>query len=196
MTQRLDDQALDLIFRDARSHNRWRDGAVGDDDLRAIFDLMKMGPTSANGCPARFLFVRGDEAKQRLRPHLSAGNVEKMMTAPVTAIIAYDLAFYDHLGTLFPHEDARPWFAGKAEHSRTTAVRNGTLQGAYFLIAARALGFDCGPMSGFDNAGVDAAFFAGTSTRSNFLCCLGRGDPAGLFPRNPRFAFDEVCRIL
>lgn len=192
----LDDDGLDLIFREARSHNRWRDEAVSEADLQAIHDLARMGPTTANSCPARFVFVRSDAGKARLRPHLSAGNVEKVMSAPVTAIIAHDLAFYDHLPKLFPHEDARPWFAGKEEHIRLTALRNGTLQGAYLLIAARALGFDCGPMSGFDNAGVDAEFFADTTYRSNFLCCIGRGDPEGIFPRHPRFAFDDVCQVV
>jgi 3-hydroxypropanoate dehydrogenase len=195
VTDSLDDRALDLIFRTARTHTVWRAEPVGDNDLRAIFDLMKLGPTSANSCPARFVFVRGTTAKARLRPHLSPGNVDKTMAAPVTAIIAYDLEFHEHLGKLFPHENARAWFAGKERHIRTTAFRNGTLQGAYFIVAARALGFDCGPMSGFDNEGVDRAFFAGTSVRSNFLCNLGHGEARALRPRNPRFAFDDACRI-
>ena len=196
MTRRLDDEALDIIFRDARTHNVWHDTPVTDADLSAIFDLMKMGPTTANSCPARFVFLRDQQAKERLRPHLSAGNADKTMLAPMIAIIAYDLAFYEHLDKLFPHDDARPWFEGKEDHIRTSAFRNGSLQGAYFLIAARALGFDCGPMSGFDNAGVDETFFAGTTYRSNFLCNLGHGDETALFPRNPRFDFDDVCEVL
>lgn len=196
MSERLDDRALDIIFRNARTHNVWRDEPVSDDDLRAIFDLMKMGPTTANTCPARFLFLRGADAKARLAPHLSEGNRDKTMSAPVTAIVGHDLRFYEHLGKLFPHDNARPWFEGKDEHVRVSAFRNGSLQGAYFLIAARALGFDCGPMSGFDNAGVDAEFFAGTPIESNFLCNLGHGDASKLFPRNPRFDFDEACQVL
>ena len=192
----LDDDALNLVFCHARSYNRWRDEAPNEADLRAIHDLARMGPTTANSCPARFVFLCSEEGKERLRPHLSAGNVEKVMTAPVTAIIAHDLAFYDHLHKLFPHVDARPWFVGKDEHIRITALRNGTLQGAYLLIAARALGFDCGPMSGFDNAGVDREFFADTTYHSNFLCCIGRGDQEDLVPRHPRFAFEDVCQVL
>ena len=196
MDRRLDDDALDIIFRNARTHNDWQDTPVTDADLRAIFDLAKMGPTTANSCPARFVFLRAGEAKKRLKPHLSAGNADKTMRAPVTAIIAHDLAFYEHLDKLFPHDNARPWFEGKDQHIRTSAFRNGSLQGAYFLIAARALGFDCGPMSGFDNAGVDESFFADTTVRSNFLCNIGHGDQTSLPPRNPRFDFDEICQIL
>jgi 3-hydroxypropanoate dehydrogenase len=196
LDRRLDDEALDLIFRDARTHNVFDDRPVGDDDLKAIFDLMKMGPTTANSCPARFVFLRGAAAKERLRPHLSAGNADKTVAAPVTAIIAHDLAFYEHLDRLFPHDNARPWFEGKDDHIRTSAFRNGSLQGAYFIIAARSLGYDCGPMSGFDNAGVDEEFLAGTTYKSNFLCNIGHGDASKLFPRNPRFDFDDVCEVL
>jgi len=192
---RLDDEALDVLFRKARTHNGFRPEAVTDATLRAIYQLMKWGPTSANCSPARFVFVISREAKEKLRPALSAGNLDKTMAAPCTAIIAYDLDFYEHLPRLFPHDDARSWFAGNDELIRTTAFRNGTLQGAYFMLAARALGLDCGPMSGFDNAKVDAAFFSGTRIRSNFLCNLGHGDPAKLFPRSPRFDFEDVCRI-
>ncbi len=192
----VDDGALDIIFRDARTQNKWRPDPVSDDQLRAIFDLMKMAPTSANSSPARFVFVRSAAAKAKLKPCLSEGNAEKTMTAPVTVIVGHDLAFYESLPKLFPHTDARSWFVGKDAHIRTTAFRNGTLQGAYFVIAARALGLDCGPMSGFDNAAVDAAFFAGTTVRSNFLIALGHGDPSGLFDRSPRFDFDEVCQIV
>ncbi len=156
-----------------------------------------MGPTSANQSPARIVFVTSAEAKQRLSPHLSEGNRAKTMTAPVCAIIGYDLKFYDHLPMLFPHTDAKSWFEGKPEkHIETSAFRNGTLQGAYFIIAARALGLDTGPMSGFDNAGVDREFFAGTSVKSNFLCSLGYGDPSGIFPRSPRFSFEEMAKII
>ncbi|HTI85926.1 MAG TPA: malonic semialdehyde reductase [Alphaproteobacteria bacterium] len=192
---RLDDEALDVLFRKARTHNGWRPGAVTADALHAIYDLMKWGATSANCSPARFVFVISREAKEKLRPALIPGNADKTMAAPCTAIIAYDLDFYEHLPRLFPHDDARSWFAGNDELIRTTAFRNGTLQGAYFMLAARALGLDCGPMSGFDNAKVDAAFFAGTRVKSNFLCNLGHGDPAKLFPRSPRFDFEDVCRV-
>jgi 3-hydroxypropanoate dehydrogenase len=191
----LDTSALDQLFRTARTHNGWLPKAVSDDELRAIYELMKWAPTSANCSPARIVFVRSREAKERLRPALSPGNLEKTMAAPVTAIIGYDLEFYEKLPQLFPHADARAWFAGKPAVIETTAFRNGSLQGAYFILAARAVGLDCGPMSGFDNIKVDAEFFAGTSVRSNFLCNLGHGDPAKLFARSPRLAFDDACRI-
>lgn len=193
----LDDRALDIVFRNARTHNEWLDGPVTDDDLRAIFDAMKFGPTTANSWPARFVFLRSRESRGKLAPHLSEGNREKTLRAPMCAIVAYDLEFYEHLDRLFLHDPtARSWFAGKDEHVRVTALRNGSLQGAYFIVAARSLGFDCGPMSGFDNDGVDAAFFAGSGWRSNFLCNLGHGDASKLFPRNPRPGFDDVCRIV
>lgn len=192
----LDDTALDQLFRNARTHNGWLPKPVTDDELRALYELMKWAPTSANCSPARIVFVRTREGKERLRPALSPGNLEKTMAAPVTAIIGYDLEFYEKLPRLFPHTDARSWFAGKPAVIETTAFRNGSLQGAYFILAARAVGLDCGPMSGFDNAKVDAEFFAGTSIKSNFLCNLGHGDPARLFARNPRLAFDEACRIV
>lgn len=192
----LDDAALDTLFRTARTQNGWRDGPVGDAQLRAIYDLAKWGATSANCSPGRFVFVVSEEAKAKLKPALIPGNVEKTMAAPATVVIGYDLDFYEHLPRLFPHTDARSWFAGNDELIRATAFRNGTLQGAYLMLAARSLGLDCGPMSGFDNARVDAAFFADTNIKSNFLCNLGVGDPAKLFPRSPRFAFDDVCRIV
>lgn len=193
----LDDRALDIVFRNARTHNEWLDDPVTDDDLRAIFDAMKFGPTTANSWPARFVFLRSRESRGKLAPHLSEGNREKTLRAPMCAIVAYDLEFYERLDRLFPHDPtARSWFAGKDEHVRVTALRNGSLQGAYFIVAARSLGFDCGPMSGFDNDGVDAAFFAGSGWRSNFLCNLGHGDASKLFPRNPRPGFDDVCRIV
>jgi 3-hydroxypropanoate dehydrogenase len=191
------DQALDVLFREARTHNAWTDEPVSDTLLHAVWELAKMGPTSANCSPLRVVFVRSKEAKRRLAPALSAGNLQKTMQAPVTAILAYDLAFYEDLPRLFPHDaSARSWFEGKPALIEATAFRNGTLQAAYLMLAARALGLDCGPMSGFDNAKVDAEFFPGSSLRSNFLCNLGYGDPSGLFPRSPRRDFDEVCRIL
>jgi 3-hydroxypropanoate dehydrogenase len=192
----LSDAGLDKIFRQARTHSVWRDEPVSDVLLEAIYDLAKMGPTSANCSPLRVAFLRSAEAKEKLRPALSAGNVDKTMAAPVTAIIAYDMDFVEKLPQLFPHTDARRWFAGKPELIDETAMRNGSLQGAYFIIAARALGLDCGPMSGFDRGRVDEIFFADTSWRSNFLCNLGHGDADKLRPRAPRLDFDEACRLL
>lgn len=195
MTTPLPAPALDQLFRAARTYNRFT-GPVTERDLRALWDLAKWGPTTANSGPARFVFVLTPDGKERLRPALSAGNLAKTMAAPCTVIVAYDLEFYEALPRLFPHTDARSWFAGKADdHIRTTALRNGSLQGAYLIVAARALGLDCGPMSGFDNALVDAAFFPDGRWKSNFLVNLGRGDPASLHPRNPRLAFEEACRI-
>ena len=193
--QPLTDTALDTIFRTARTHNGFIDRPVTDATLHAIYDLMKWGPTSGNSGPARFVFVRSPEAKARLAPALSPGNHDKTMAAPVTVIVGHDLEFYEHLPRLFPHTDARSWFAGKPDHIRTTAFRNGTLQGAYFIIAARAFGLDCGPMSGFDNGKVDAAFFPDGKIKSNFLINLGYGDDSKLFARNPRLTFAEACRI-
>ena len=192
----INDEALDIIFREARTRNGWQGRPVTETLMQAIYDLMKWGPTSANCCPARFLFVTSSEGKKRLEPHLSAGNRAKTMAAPCCVIIGYDLEFYEHLPKLFPHTDAKSWFEGKEELIRATAFRNGTLQGAYFIIAARALGLDCGPMSGFDNEGVDREFFAGTKIKSNFLCNIGYGTDENLFPRSPRFAFDEVCKVI
>ena len=192
----LGETALDQIFLDARTHNGWSDRSVSDDMLKRLVDLMKMGPTSANCSPARVVFVKSDEAKARLKPHLAEGNVEKTMAAPVVAIIGNDHEFYEHLPKLFPHTDARSWFVGKEKFIQETAMRNGTLQGAYLIIAARALGLDTGPMSGFDNAGVDKEFFAGTDVKSNFLCNIGYGNGKNLFPRSPRFDFHEMAEIL
>lgn len=187
---------LDLMFLEGRTHSVWLDKPVEDDLLHQAYDLAKMGPTSANSCPMRIAFVKSFEAKARLKSCLNEANVAKTMAAPVTAIIAYDLEFYEQLPKLFPHTDARGWFVGKAAYIQETAFRNGTLQGAYFMLAARALGLDCGPMSGFDNAAVDEAFFAGTPIRSNFLCNLGYGDSSKLFPRSTRLSFEEICKIL
>jgi 3-hydroxypropanoate dehydrogenase len=197
MSHKLDDQALDIIFRKARTHIFWQDKPVSDDVLRQVYDLMKWGPTSANCSPARILFLRTPEAKGRLRHALSPNNVDKTMQAPVTAIVAHDLKFYENLPRLFPNNPAaREWFSGNPQLAEVTAFRNSTLQGGYFILAARAAGLDCGPMSGFDNAKVDAEFFAGASVKSNFLCNLGYGDAAKLFPRNPRLEFDEACKLL
>ncbi len=187
---------LDLIFLNGRSHSVWLDKPVEDELLRQAYDLAKMGPTSLNGCPMRITFVKSLEAKAKLKPCLDEGNMAKTMAAPVTAIIAYDLEFYERLPELFPYKDVRSWFVGKERYSQETAFRNGTLQGAYFMLAARSLGLDCGPMSGFNNGAVDQAFFADTSIRSNFLCNLGYGDSSKLFPRSPRLLFDEICKIL
>jgi 3-hydroxypropanoate dehydrogenase len=188
---------LDLLFRKARTHNVWLDRPVEDALLRQVYDLAKMGPTSANMCPLRIVFVRSRGAKERLRPALDAGNVDKTMAAPVTAILGMDVHFYEQLPRLFPHADARAWFKDLPENVlEYVALRNSSLQGAYFMLAARALGLDCGPMSGFDNARVDAAFFAGTAVKSNFLCNLGYGDASKLFPRSPRLAFEEACQLV
>jgi 3-hydroxypropanoate dehydrogenase len=196
MQDAISKECLKQIFLDARTHNKWLDRPVSEETLRELVDIMKMGPTSANQSPARLLFVKSPEAKKRLAPHLSEGNRAKTMSAPVCAIVGYDLEFYEHLPKLFPHTDARSWFVGQDEKIRVSAFRNGTLQGAYLIIAARALGLDTGPMSGFNNEGVDREFFAGTKIKSNFLCSIGYGDPAGLFARSPRFSFDEMARII
>lgn len=193
---KIDEAALDTLFRTARTQNKWTDRPVSDDEIRQLFDLLKMGPTSANSSPARFVFLRTQEAKQKLRPALSQGNQEKTMAAPVVTIVAYDPKFYDHLPRLFPHADARPWFTGNEEFATETAFRNGSLQGGYLILAARALGLDCGPMSGFDKAKVEELFLAEHGWKANFLCSLGHGDPAGVFPRSPRFEFDEACVLL
>lgn len=196
MTKLLSDAGMDLIFRDARTANRFHDRPVSEVTIRALYDLLRYGPTSANGSPARFLFLVSRESKERLRPALSEGNMAKTISAPVTCIVAYDTRFFENMGKLFPHEPtARDWFRDTVVAEKT-AFRNGTLQGAYLIIAARAVGLDCGPMSGFDNARLDAEFFPDGRVRSNFLCNMGYGDPAGLFPRNPRLDFEEACEIL
>ncbi len=192
----LDSAARDLLFRNARTHNEWLDKPVPDSLLAELHDLMKWGPTSANCWPLRVVFVKSPEAKARLVPHLMEGNRAKVQAAPVTAILGMDLDFPDWLPRLFPHTDARSWFAGNEALIESTAFRNSSLQGAYFMLAARALGLDCGPMSGFENAKVDAEFFAGTRIKSNFICSLGYGDAGKLFPRSPRPDFAEVCTIV
>ncbi len=196
MAEPLSDDALAQLFLDARTHNAWVDREVPDALLVRLVETLKMGPTSANCLPARFRFVKSEAARQRLAPHLSSGNRDKTLAAPVTVIIGHDLAFYDYLPRLFPHADAKAWFTGNTAIIEETAFRNATLQGAYLILAARALGLDCGPMSGFDKAGVTAEFFAGTEIKANFLCNLGYGDPAGLFARSPRLTFGELAEIL
>lgn len=197
MPGRLDANALNQLFLEARTQNAWQAKDVPDSVLKEIVDIMKMGPTSANCSPARILFVKSEAAKKRLSPFLSEGNRAKTMSAPVCAIIANDLKFYEHLPKLFPHNlTARTWFDGNEAHANTTAMRNGSLQGAYLMLAVRSLGLDVGAMSGFDNAGVDREFFPDGRVKSNFLCNIGYGDPKGLFNRSPRFAFDEMAQIL
>ncbi len=195
-TRSLPEEALEQIFTKARTNSGWLPEPISDDLLRQIYDLMKWGPTSANTSPARIVFVKSKEAKEKLLACMAEGNVEKTKTAPVSAIIAQDMEFYEKLPKLFPHADARSWFAGNQPLIESTAFRNSSLQGAYFMIAARSLGLDCGPMSGFDNAKVDAAFFQGTSWKSNFICNIGYGDSSKLDPRSPRLDFNEACRIL
>ena len=210
MSNQLDSNALDSLFFNARTYNRWLDKPVTDDAVRKLYDLLRWGPTSANASPARFLFLRSKEAKERLRPALAPGNVDKTMAAPVTAIIAYDLRFYEKLTKLAPAmPQFRDMFANNPEWTDATAKRNGALQGGYLILAARALGLDCGPMSGFDNAKVDEEFFGAKverqsiyeefvpgTVKSNFLCNLGYGDPASLYPRAPRLNFEEACHLL
>ncbi len=196
MHHAISDEALDQLFRSARSQNKWQAKPVSPTLLHALYDLLRMGPTSANCSPARFVFVSTDAGRERLKPHLAPANVNKVMTAPVTVIIGHDLAFYEKLPQLFPHTDARSWFVGNEQLIQTTAFRNGTLQGAYLMLAARSLGLDCGPMSGFNNAGVDQEFFPNSTVKSNFICGLGYGDPSGVFTRSPRLPFDEACQIV
>jgi 3-hydroxypropanoate dehydrogenase len=205
MSTPISNEALDILFRQARTHNTWLPEPIGDDILRQLYDLVKLGPTSANSCPVRILFLRTPEAKQRLVPALSPTNVDKTLQAPVTAILGYDQHFYEEMGKLFPHNAGpRDTFAKSPQIAEITAFRNGTLEGGYFILAARALGLDCGAMSGFDNAKVDAEFFGPSAgnppafhqVKSNFLCNIGYGDASKLFPRNPRLEFDEACRLL
>ncbi|KPC50831.1 malonic semialdehyde reductase [Amantichitinum ursilacus] len=195
MTQAVSQDVLDQLFNHARTHSAWQPREVSDELLHQLYDLLKLAPTSANGSHGRFVFVKSAAAKEKLKPALSAGNLDKTLQAPVTVIVAHDMAFYDQLPKLFPQADARSWFAGNQPLIDATAFRNGSLQGAYLILAARALGLDCGPMSGFNNAVVDEAFFAGTSWKSNFLINLGYGENSKLHPRNPRLDFAEACRI-
>lgn len=195
MSDVFNDAALDQLFRTARTQNAFQDRPVEDSQLRALYELMKWGPTAANSCPVRLVFVKSAEAKQKLAPALSEGNLAKTMAAPVTVIVGYDEDFHEKLPYLFPHTDAKAWFDGPREGRHEAAFRNGTLQAGYLILAARALGLDAGPMSGFDPAKVDEAFFAGTAIKSNILINLGYGDPSGVFPRLPRLSFDEAARI-
>ena len=195
MSHVLPDPALDQLFRTARTYNAFT-GEIPEQTLRALYDLVKFGPTAANSTPARFVFVKSQEAKQKLAPALDEGNRAKTLAAPVTVIVGFDEDFHEKLPVLFPHIDAKSWFEGPREGRHVPAFRNGSLQGAYLILAARALGLDTGPMSGFDQAMVDELFFAGTAIKSNFLVNLGQGDPASIFPRSPRLGFDEACRIL
>lgn len=193
---KISDDALSQLFGDARTYNGWLERDVDDNLLKDVYSQMKWAPTSANCSPARLIFVKGDAAKQKLKPALDDGNVDKTMGAPVVAIIANDMEFYEKLPELFPHADAKSWFVGNDDLIKETAMRNGTLQGAYLIMAARALGLDCGPMSGFDKQKVKDAFFPDENWEANFLCNLGYGDPESLFDRAPRLDFDEACEIL
>lgn len=192
----IDSAGQDLIFNTARTQNSWHPTAVAEELLRRVYDLTKMGPTSANCSPARFIFVVSKEGKEKLKPAISEGNLEKTMSAPVVAIIGYDTKFYDLLPELFPHADARPWFSGNDAVAQETAFRNSTLQGAYLMIAARSLGLDCGPMSGFDQAAVNTAFWPDGRIKANFLCNIGYGDDKMVFPHSPRLAFEKACQII
>ncbi len=194
----VDKHALDVLFNNARTFNEWQDKDVPEVLLKQVYDLAKMAPTSANCQPMRVVYVKSDEAKEKLKGCLMEGNVDKTMAAPVTAIIAHDMEFYEHLPELFPHTDAKSWFTGegKEQFVHDTAFRNGSLQGAYFIMAARAVGLDCGPMSGFNSKKVDELFLGDTKWKSNFLCNLGYGDESSLHPRSPRPNFDDFCRIV
>jgi 3-hydroxypropanoate dehydrogenase len=196
VTATINREALDQLFTNARTHNAWLKKPVDSNFLRAIWDLTKMGPTSANCSPARIVFIASDDAKARLRPCLVKENIEKTMAAPVTAIIGSDQKFFNRLDELFPHTDARSWFVGNNALIESTAFRNSSLQGAYFMLAARALGLDCGPISGYDNEAVDAAFFANADIKSNFLCNIGYGSGEDIFPRSPRLDFEDACQVL
>lgn len=193
----VDNTSLDIIFRDARTYNAWLDKPVPDALLKQIHELMILGPTSANMLPLRIVYIKSKEAKERFKPYLDKGNVDKTMAAPVTAILGMDVHFYEKLPKTFPHVDAKSWFDHLPEDKlEVIALRNSSLQGAYFMLAARSLGLDCGPMSGFDNEGVDKEFFANSNIKSNFICSLGYGDATKLHPRSPRLPFDEITTIL
>ncbi|MRX28565.1 malonic semialdehyde reductase [Kangiella sp. HZ709] len=196
MSKPVSQEALDTLFNNARTYNSWNQEAVSDDLIKQLDELVKMGPTSANCCPMRVVYVKSEEAKAKLKDCLMEGNVEKTMTAPVCAIIGMDMQFYEKLPQLFPHTDAKSWFVGKEKFIESTAFRNSSLQGGYFIMAARALGLDCGPMSGFSPKKINETFFAGTSTKVNFLCNLGYGTEKDLFPRSPRLDFDEANSIV
>jgi len=195
VTQEINQQAMQQLFLDARSHNGWQDKAVSEEQIRQLYDLTKMGPTSANSCPARFVFITSDDAKAKLKACLDEGNIDKSMTAPAVAIVAMDMEFYEKLPTLFPHGDARSWYAGKQDKIFDAAFRNSSLQGAYLIMAIRSLGLDAGPMSGFNSEKLDAAFFPDGKVKSNFICAFGYGDDSKLYPRGPRLSFDEACSI-
>lgn len=196
MASEINQQAMQQLFLDARSHSYWQDKPVSEQQIRRLYDLTKMGPTSANSCPARFVFVTSDEAKARLKGCLNEGNVEKSMSAPAVAIIAMDMEFYEQLPKLYPHTDARSWYAGKDDKIFDAAFRNSSLQGAYLIMAIRSLGMDAGPMSGFDSAKLDAMFFPDGKVKSNFICAFGYANHSKLYPRGPRLEFDEACSIL
>ena len=195
-TDSLTESQLNLLFGEARSMNGWQEKDVSDELIRSIYELTKMGPTSTNCCPARFKFIKSEEQKLKLKESLLPNNIDKVMSAPVIAIIGFDLDFSDNMGKLFPHMDVSPMYKGNEIMNHSTAFRNSSLQGAYFMMVSRALGLDCGPMSGFNNAMVDEVFFNGTNIKSNFLCCIGYGDPSKIFMRLPRLDFDEVCEII
>ena len=195
-TDSLNETQLNLLFGEARSMNGWKEKDVSDELIRSIYELTKMGPTSTNCCPARFKFIKSEEQKLKLKESLLPNNIDKVMSAPVIAIIGFDLDFSDNMGKLFPHMDVSPMYKGNEIMNHSTAFRNSSLQGAYFMMVSRALGLDCGPMSGFNNAMVDEIFFNGTNIKSNFLCCIGYGDPSKIFMRLPRLDFDEVCEII
>ena len=192
----LDQNALDTLFINARSHNGWLDTNISNEKIHQIYELMKYGPTAANNSPARITFIKSDAAKQKLKTHLDEGNVEKAMAAPAVAIISYDIEFYEKLPFLFPHTDARSWYVGNDEKIKSAGEMNATLQGAYFMMAARSVGLDCGPMGGFNNETLDQEFFTDGKTKSIFLCAIGHGDNSKIFPRSPRLSFDEACNIL
>ena len=192
----LDKDTLDTLFTEARSHNGWLNQDILDTQINQIYELMKFSPTAANTCPARITFVQSNQAKERLKPHLDEGNIEKAMTAPAVAIIAYDTEFYEKLDKLFPHTDAKSWYVGKPEKIKSVGEMNATLQGAYFMLAARAVGLDCGPMGGFNAETLNAEFFPDGKTKTIFICGIGHGDTTKIFPRSPRLSFDEACEII
>lgn len=196
MKESLDSRALGVLFNDARTYYAWLDKPVTKATLEQLYDLLKMGPTSANASPGRYVFVASKEGKEKLIACMDPGNIEKTLAAPVTVIIGYDLEFYQNLPTLFPHADAKSWFMGNPTLIQETAFRNSSLQGAYLIMAARALGLDCGPMSGFNAEKVNATFFSQSTIKVNFMCNLGYGNPEKLYPRNPKLAFEEACRII